>query len=48
MSHFIINLDSYIMVAIESSWNKFWSQIEQRNALDDIIKIHQDFQQSIL
>jgi hypothetical protein len=36
------------MVAIESSWNKFWEQIDSTNNFDDLLNMHKQFQQEIL
>lgn len=48
MNHFMTNLHGYLMVAIESSWNKFDEAINSIANFDDILNIHKHFQQEIL
>lgn len=36
------------MITIETSWKKFWEQIDKAKNFDDILKQHKEFQQEIL
>lgn len=40
MSHFINTFYGYLMIAIESAWNKFSLSLEKSSSLDEIIKQH--------
>lgn len=48
MSHFLTNLHTYLMVTIETTWNKFWEDIDAARNFDDILKKHREFQEQIL
>lgn len=49
MFHFVSNIHNYIMVEVlESGWKVFSDQIETAKDLDELIKYHQQFLDSIL
>lgn len=48
MNHFLNSLFSYLMVSIETSWERFCLALETAHSFDEILRIHREFQQEIL
>ena len=48
MSHFVKNLYSYLMVAIESAWDEFLQKLKNAKHFDQIINLHRDLVDRIL
>ncbi|MCB0370646.1 MAG: hypothetical protein KDD45_14785 [Bdellovibrionales bacterium] len=48
MYHFLNSLFSYLMVSIDTSWEKFCEALDKAPTFDHILKIHREFQQEIL
>ena len=40
MNHFLNSLFSYLMVSIETSWDKFCEALDEALTFDDILKLH--------
>jgi hypothetical protein len=40
MNHFLTNLHSYLMIAMESSWDRFSQALDQAPTFDHVLKLH--------
>jgi hypothetical protein len=48
MYHFLNSLYSYLMVSIETSWDRFSEALDHAPTFDHILKLHREFQQDLL